>query len=674
MPDTHVKIPAVQPIIRYVSNGTQTTFSYPFPIFASEDLAVYFDGARQYAGFDVADAGETAGGTITFDTAPTSDVVITLERLLPLERVTDFLEGGDFSAQAINNELDYLTASVQQVERYLSTMLRYSDHEIPSVTTMPDKTARANKALGFDGNGDPIAVSLEGSMAAPDYTALGSGAVTRTSQDKFSDLISIKDFGAMGDGLTDDTLAIQQALTAYDSVYIPEGNYLVSGTITLGEKQTLIGAGQTSNIIAQDNSFNVIEVVADHAQASNFRIQGGAIGIKLYGRDRPCVQTSVSDITICGADIGVQLDGYTDTNKPTYWNNFTRVLVEQPAVHGFHLTKSGAGDTPNANKFYACRAYSLSAPMSGAGFYVEQGRYNNAFVDCEANVDGTAQGCFIIGSNSDKTLLINPYAESFNQVPNVKLEAGSVETSIMNLLSVSDGAAIWDLSGGEYTAYNAGYPHKNRLQRTSVTDLNTTLSRYDTEYIDASGSITLDTSHSVHLVSSFGGSLTVNLPNAADAVGAMMVVKKIDASKNVITVSEDSGNGPDNRNYYLGSENDYVSMISNGAEWFVVSSNRSAGNTRYYDGSGIYDIDMAVDTYLLSSFGGALEARLPPANAPEAVGRTVTIKKTDVSSNTVTVSELGGSGPDGFNQPLASQYNAITVVSDGGQWYIVSKF
>ncbi|NQZ14811.1 MAG: hypothetical protein HRT94_08340, partial [Alphaproteobacteria bacterium] len=165
MPDTHVKIPAVQPIIRYVANGTQTIFEYPFPIFATEDLAVYFDGARQYAGFDVVDAGETSGGTITFDTAPASDVVITLERLLPLERVTDFLEGGDFSAQAITNELDYLTAAVQQVERYLSTMLRYSDHEIPSITTMPDRAMRVNKALGFDGNGEPIAVSLEGSMA-----------------------------------------------------------------------------------------------------------------------------------------------------------------------------------------------------------------------------------------------------------------------------------------------------------------------------------------------------------------------------------------------------------------------------------------------------------------------------------------------------------------------------
>jgi len=153
-----------------------------------------------------------------------------------------------------------------------------------------------------------------------------------------------------------------------------------------------------------------------------------------------------------------------------------------------------------------------------------------------------------------------------------------------------------------------------------------------------------------------------------------MVVKKIDSSSNVITIKETNGNGPDGRDYFLGAENDFMMAQSNGAEWFVLSSNRAPGNTRFFDGSGTYDIDMAVDTYLLSSFGGAMTARLPPANASEAVGRTITIKKTDPSSNTITVSEQGGSGPDGFAQPLNSQYNAITVVSDGGQWFIVNRF
>lgn len=507
----HIKMPDIAPLVRYLANGMETAFIYDFPIFASEDLKVYFDGAQQFSGFDITDVGQTSGGYVT----------------LP---------------------------------------------------------------------------------------------------------------------------------------------------ITLSARQTLRGAGNTSVLVAQDNDFNVIEIVADYTTLSNLKIEDGDIGIKLFGRYRPCVQNAITDIVVVGANTGVQLDGYEDTNFPCYWNNLTRVLVEQPSVNGFHLTKSGAGDTPNDNKFHACRAYSLGADISNAGFYIEHGRYNNSFIDCEANVKGTAQGCFIVGADSDKTLFINPYAESNNEVPNIKLENGSIKTAIYNLLSVSDGSAIWDLSGGEYTDYNAGFPFKNRLQKTTATDINATLQRYDTEYIDASGTVTLDISHSIHLVSSFGGALTVYLPNVADAVGVMMVVKKIDSSKNVITVAEEDGAGPYSRNYYLGSENDYMMMMSNGAEWFVIASNRSAGNTRYYDGTGIYDIDMAVDVYLLSSFGGALEARLPLANAPEAVGRTVTLKKTDVSANVITISELGGSGPDGYNQPLTEQYKSITCVSDGGQWYITAKF
>ncbi|HOO50961.1 MAG TPA: hypothetical protein PLK94_06710, partial [Alphaproteobacteria bacterium] len=360
--------------------------------------------------------------------------------------------------------------------------------------------------------------------------------------------------------------------------------------------------------------------------------------------------------------------------KPTYWNNFTRVLVAQPFVHGIHLMRSGAGDTPNANRFVQCRVYSLGATTSGAGVYVEEGSFNNSFTDLEVNVNGTAQACVLCGSGSNKTLFVNLYTESFNSVPNVKLESGSIETAIYNLLSASDGSAIWDLSGGEYTAFNAGFPYKNRMQRSLCTDMTATMQRYDTEFIDASGTVSLDLSHSVHLVSSFGGALIVELPNAAAAVGCMMMVKKIDSSKNIVTVTEAAGSGPDNRSYYLGGENDFVVLLSNGAEWFVISSNRAPGNTRFFDGSGVYDIDMAVDVYLLSSFGGAMTARLPPANAPEAIGRQITIKKTDVSANVITVSEFGGAGPDGFSQPLASQYEALTVVSDGGQWFILSKF
>jgi len=672
--DEHIKMPAVEPIVRYVGNGSRTEFAFPFPIFASEDLAVYFGAAKRESGFDISGAGETAGGNIIFDTAPADGQQITLKRELPIERITDFIEGGDFSAATINNELDYMVASMQQIERSDRHVLRYADHEEPSNNTLPNRGERAEKVLGFDSNGDPVALKLDSTISSKDYIIGGNGAVSRELNSKLADYVSIKDFGAIGDGVADDTNAILSALASHDAIFVPEGRYRITATLRLKARQTLFGLGASSVLVCADKSFNALEIVEDHVNVRGLRIEGSDIAIRLFGLTRPVVQTAVTDVTIIAPNIGVQLDGYEDANKPCYWNNFTRVLVEQPAIHGFHLTKSGAGDTPNANKFIACRAYSLGAPITGAGFYIEYGRYNNSFSECEANVDGSAQGCFIIGSGAGETILISPYAESFNQVPNVKLESGSQETVIYNLLSVSDGAAIWDLSGGAYTAYNAGFPYKNTLQRTNCIDINTKLHRYDTSYIDTSGEVILDTSHSVHLISSYGGALTVKLPEPAQAVGVVMMIKKTDSSANVITVTEDGGAGPDGRSYFLGVENDYVNVLSNGAEWFVISSNRSPGNTRYHDGSGTYDIDMATDTYLLSSYGGAMTARLPPANAAEAVGRTVTIKKTDPSSNTITVSEQGGAGPDGYAQPLSSQYNAITVVSNGAQWYIVNKF
>lgn len=676
MTTEHIKMPAVLPVVRTLADGSQTAFTYPFPVFAAEDLKVYLNGASQSSGYTVNGAGNTTGGTVIFTTAPGNGVIVTLERRVDLERMTDFLEGGDFSARAINNELDFLMAAIQQVNRDQGTMLRYAPTEAPAALELPPKTLRAGKALGFDADGDPVAVSLEGSMASPDFTASGMGAETRTSSDKFSDLVSVKDFGAVGDGLTDDTLALQQALAAHKGVFVPSGTYLITAPLTLGIKQALIGIGQTSVIKAQSNGFVTVEMAAGYAILSNLRIEGGLIGVRMFGRDGECVQNMVSDVQIIGAATGIQLDGYNDSNKPCYWNHISRVLIEQPALHGVHLTLSDDGDTPNANRFYAVRVYSKGAGTTGSGFYVEYGQLNNSFIDCEANMNGaTASSCFRIGSNSNKTLITNLLCESWNNVPNLRLDNGSLETAILNLTAMSDGAAIYDLSGGNYDAINAGWPDKNRLRKTVVTDLKAMLMRFDTEFIDTPGTINLDLSHSVHLVNATGGAVTVALPLASGATGVEMTIKKIDESVNIVTISEQGGGtGPDGANLFLGGRNDYVTVISNGAYWYIKSSNRMAGNTRFADTTGTYDIDMAIDTYLISSYGGAVTARLPPANAAKAAGRTVTIKKTDSSANAVTVTEQGGNGPDQSGQPLGSQYKAITVTSNGGQWYIVSKF
>jgi hypothetical protein len=60
------------------------------------------------------------------------------------------------------------------------------------------------------------------------------------------------DFGAVGDGVADDTLAIASALAAATpghAVYVPEGTYRVTGTLHIGTGVAIRGAGPTHTLI-----------------------------------------------------------------------------------------------------------------------------------------------------------------------------------------------------------------------------------------------------------------------------------------------------------------------------------------------------------------------------------------------------------------------------------------
>ena len=61
------------------------------------------------------------------------------------------------------------------------------------------------------------------------FIASQTGAVATTVQSKLRERVSVKDFGAVGDGVTDDSAAIQTALdSGAKEIFFPEGEYLVS--------------------------------------------------------------------------------------------------------------------------------------------------------------------------------------------------------------------------------------------------------------------------------------------------------------------------------------------------------------------------------------------------------------------------------------------------------------
>lgn len=77
-----------------------------------------------------------------------------------------------------------------------------------------------------------------------DFTPVLADGTTkpRMLKDRFADVVNVKDFGAVGDGVHDDTKAIQAALTlSLKSVYFPAGAYVVSDTLNVRDYQSLIG-------------------------------------------------------------------------------------------------------------------------------------------------------------------------------------------------------------------------------------------------------------------------------------------------------------------------------------------------------------------------------------------------------------------------------------------------
>jgi len=81
--------------------------------------------------------------------------------------------------------------------------------------------------------------------ATVDFTQAGTGAVQRTVESKLQDVVSVKDFGAVGDGTTNDAAAIQAALDAASVVLFPPGIYAVQTALNHPSGVTIIGDNAT---------------------------------------------------------------------------------------------------------------------------------------------------------------------------------------------------------------------------------------------------------------------------------------------------------------------------------------------------------------------------------------------------------------------------------------------
>ena len=165
----------------YTGDGVSTVFQFPSRFLSNADITVALAQVEQLGGFTVAGAGAQTGGTVTFSVAPAAGVRVSLVRKPPASQLIDFINGQTILEGTLDNALDKLTMIGQYLLRSNSRSLRLSDFDVTTaLTPLPGVVDRANRFLGFDGDGNPVLAANVGDIAAVPF-ASQAGAEAATS-------------------------------------------------------------------------------------------------------------------------------------------------------------------------------------------------------------------------------------------------------------------------------------------------------------------------------------------------------------------------------------------------------------------------------------------------------------------------------------------------------------
>lgn len=439
-------VPNSTPYIQYVTVSGQTLFPYPFPITQDSDLVVIINGVLQATDstYALSGQGNPTGGNLTLNVGSTAGNVVTLFRNIGIQRVTQFAQNGGFSSAAFNAEFNNLYLIAQQLEASIAQCLQIPNTNNPSPTTVISPSAYASKYLAFDAYGNPtpalltssgtITASLIAGLLNPRTSQEVSANVTPTNLQYFT--LDPLRYGAVGDGVTDDTAAlaawvgvVNQYAAPISSVWTGGKTYLC-GPLPIVTVNDLTLDMKGCTIKAKPNSWPVnvtlFEVSGSRARISNGTIDGNQanwsaappsggyllfLGPDWHLNTMRVINSPNVGFLVGNSALGEAVDCHFDNNAATGLQVITGAGYKFIGCtfnnNGWLFQGAFALNGPGTGAFAAClrfRSYNVTfigceSIQSGSdGFNVNQGCYGIKFIGCRVNAAN--DGGFTIAADS----------------------------------------------------------------------------------------------------------------------------------------------------------------------------------------------------------------------------------------------------------------------------------
>lgn len=212
----------------YSGNGTTTVFARTFRVLEADHLKVYqtISGVTTEVTTGITKDGiGSDSGNVTFTTAPETGTQITLIREIPLTQETDYSAQGKVSPVQVEDDLDLQEMQIQDLSEKTDrsygapiTGKSFTDGNIPEFNADGNLVDSGTSVALVAGQAESASDDADRAEAARDDAEAAALRIARTPQD----------YGAVGDGVADDTQALKDWLESGGRLFLPQGTYLIA--------------------------------------------------------------------------------------------------------------------------------------------------------------------------------------------------------------------------------------------------------------------------------------------------------------------------------------------------------------------------------------------------------------------------------------------------------------